>query len=199
MDTIFCLVWYGLNNPKMKTKTITLYEYSELSKEAKEKAHRHYVEQEFDDASLTVHLDNLVQELLEKHGIEVLSTADGKYDSKYAKLYYSLSHCQGDGIMFEGIFSFPTETEKEGGQWKKYQVKVKQSGHYSHSHSKTVEVEPENEAVEKEFEIVYQKICKELEQSGYAHIDDLQSEGYFEEECNANEWTFREDGTREDD
>lgn len=191
----FGVVLCGLNNVMIK-KTIELYEYSELKPEAKEKALKNYKENDFDEFSLRVHLDNEIEELLQKYGIVPIQDLKG-YETKYAKVYYSLSHCQGDGVMFEGVFSFPTETEKEGEQWKRYVVTVKQSGRYSHSNSKTVEVENDNEVVAKEFEQVYQKICKELEQSGYKHIEELQSEAYFIEECNANEWTFREDGTRE--
>lgn len=174
----------------MKTKTIKLYEYSELSKEAKKKALNYHNEYDFEEYGLAVHLDNYLSDLLEKYDIKPLNET-------YAKIYYSLSWSQGDGVMFEGVFDFPTETEKVGRQWKRYEVTVKQSGHYYHSNSKTIEVEPENETVEKEFDEVYQKICKELEKVGYEYIEDMQSEEYFIELCNANEWTFREDGTLE--
>lgn len=181
----------------MQQKTITLYEYSELSPEAKKRAHQHYVEQDFDGFALQVHLDNAIEPLLEQNGIVPVSTADKKHDSKYAKIYYSLSHSQGDGAMFEGTFS-----------WKSYTVNIKHSGRYYHSQSKTIEIEgtdgfghydeSEYEKLYAEFEAIYQTICKELEREGYACIEDEQSEAHFIEDCNANEWTFREDGTRED-
>ena len=96
--------------------------------------------------------------------------------------------------MFEGKFT-----------WGDYIVEVKHQGHYYHSYSKSVEMHKEidgreiepSEDEEKEFEETYQNICKELEKSGYAHIEDVQSEEYFIEECNANDWTFRENGTME--
>ncbi len=180
----------------MKTKTIALYEYSELSKEAKQKALNHYNENMFDDYELQVHLDMHLEELLLKYGIKPIRDIKG-YETKYAKLYYSLSNCQGDGVIFEGVFSFPTETEKIGRQWKRYEVRVRQTGRYYHSNSKTIDIEPENEVVEKEFEAVYQKIRKALEKEGYAYIAEMQSEAHFIEDCNNNEWTFREDGTLE--
>jgi len=175
----------------MKTKTITLYEYSELSPESKKRAHEHYINEDFDGYALQVYLDNAIEPLLEKYKIVPVSTADKKYASKYAKIYYSLAHRQGDGAMFEGTFT-----------WKKWTVNIKQSGHYYHSNSKVIELSNDNgdeptEADENAFEIIYQAICKELEREGYAQIEDLQSEAYFIEECNANEWTFREDGTLE--
>lgn len=186
-----------------KTKLIKLYEYSELSEKAQSKALRNFRENGFDDYSLQVDLDNELETLLAEHGIQAIRDLKG-YETKWGKLYYSLSNCQGDGVMFEGVFSFPTETEKEGGQWKRYEVTVKHSGHYYHSNSKTIEVQEDathtnSEAVEKEFEAVYQKICDQLEKRGYEIIDDMQSEAYFIEQCNANEYTFREDGTMEND
>ena len=184
----------------MKTKTINIYEYNELSEKAKEKALNAWRE-DFDSYALQVCLDNNIEELLAKHGIRVLRDLKG-YESKYAKVYFSLSNCQGDGVMFEGVFSFPVSSEKVGGQWKRYEVKVKHSGRYYHSNSKDVEIVGDNEVeageeVYKEFEQVYQIICKELEKAGYEFIDDMQSEEAFEEACNANEYTFREDGTME--
>lgn len=176
----------------MKTKTIKLYEYAELTPEAKEKALAHYREHNFDSYGLQVHLDNEIEVLLEKHGIVPVSTADKKCDSKYAKIYFSLAHCQGDGVMFENTFT-----------WKKWTVNIKQSGHYYHSYSKVIELSNDNgdeptEAEEGAFEAIYQEICKALEKAGYSYIEDMESEAHFIEECNNNEWTFREDGTRED-
>lgn len=177
----------------MKTKTINLYEYGELSPEAQKIALEHYREHDFDTYGLQVHLDNEIEALLKNSGIVPVSTADRKYDSKYAKIYFSLSHSQGDGVMFEGTFT-----------WKAWTVNIKQSGRYYHSNSKDIELyfndEPaENEHAKKDFETIYQSICKSLETKGYAYIEDMESEEHFIEECNANEWTFREDGTREEE
>lgn len=172
----------------MKTKTINLFEYSELSPEAKKKALEHFREHDFDEYYLKVGLDNEVSDLLEEHKIKPI-------DGTYAKLYYSLSHSQGDGLMFEGVFD-----------WKKYHITIKHSGHYYHSYSKTLEItyidkeENEQDADEgtyAEFEKIYQTICKTLEKHGYEVIEDMQSEDYFIEQCNNYEYTFREDGTRE--
>lgn len=183
----------------MKTKTITLYEYSELSKNAQERAHRNYVNEGFDEYALMVALDNRAQELLEKNHITPLTDAKG-YETKYAKLYYSLSNSQGDGLMFEGTFL----VDMGGGR--KYHAHVRQSGHYSHKFSRVIDWREEDgsDADEetkdyKEFVRTYESICDELEKLGYEEIESLQSEDYFIEECNSNEWTFRKDGTREDE
>lgn len=173
----------------MKKKTINLYEYAELSPKAKEKALEKWREM-FDSDGLRVHLDNHIEELLAKNGIKPVSDLKG-YATKYAKIYFSLAHCQGDGVMFEGVF-----------KWKGYSVTIKQSGRYYHSRSKTVDMEtakgtPASEGTLERFEAIYQKICKELEREGYDEIENMESEAAFIEECNANEWTFRADGTLE--
>lgn len=173
----------------MKETTLNLYEYSELSPEAKEKALQHYKSEYFDHSYLHIQLDQYIEPLLEKNGITPVSTADKRYQSKYATLYFSLSHSQGDGVMFEGTFT-----------WKKWTVNIQQRGMYYHSHAKVIELTNDNGDIPSEkdmatFEAIYQSICKELEREGYSVTEDLESEAFFIEECNANEWTFEKDGT----
>jgi hypothetical protein len=177
----------------MKEKTIKLYEYRELSPKAKEKALDDFRNNNFDSYGLQADLDNYLEELLTEYHIVPVADLKG-YPSKYAKIYYSLSHSQGDGVMFEGVF-----------EWKGQLITIKQSGRYYHSLSKDItwndfvgeDKEAEEEKLAKEFEGIYQDICKKLEKAGYAGIEDMESEAYFIETCNANEWTFREDGTLE--
>ena len=143
----------------MKTKTISLYEYSELEPKAKEKALDNYRNDSFDTYALQVHLDNEIEPLLEKHGIKPVQCIKG-YETTHAKIYFSLAHCQGDGVMFENTFD-----------WKQYRVYIRQSGHYYHSHSAQIEIQEadnlgfhmddEHEDV-KAFDEIYQSICKEL-------------------------------------
>lgn len=166
----------------MKTKTINLYEYSELSDLAKKKALYDWNETN-DDPYMQPHMINLLKEKLDERGI--------KYDTDSINVYYSLSYCQGDGFMFEGIL-----------QWKGTEVHIKHQGHYYHSNSKQVswydkegnECDPAREA---SFEKMYQEVCKEMEDRGYEHIEWITSAEVFEETCYANEWTFREDGKME--
>lgn len=175
----------------MKIKSLPLYEYAELSPEAKQKALNYHRKHGFDSYGLQVYLDEAIQPLLKKHGIVPLSTADQKYETKYAKIYYSLSNSQGDGVMFEGTFT-----------WRDWVVNIRHHGHYYHSYSKMITIENDeglepSDEDESAFETIYQAICKELEKTGYAYIEDMESEEYFIEECNANEYLFRKDGTRE--
>lgn len=186
-----CLGLIKKDRKTMKTKTITLYEYSELSEKSKEKALEYYRENMFDHYGLQVEMDNAIEPLLEMHGIKPVATADRKYPSSFAKIYYSLSNSQGDGAMFEGTFEWNTGTRT-------ITVNVKQSGRYYHSHSKEVDMPEASEAECARFEKIYQSICEELERVGYAYIEDVQSEAHFIEDCNVFEWLFREDGTRED-
>lgn len=169
----------------MKTKTITLYDYSELSPAAKEKALQQWNEYN-DDPFMQSHMINLLKEELEERGIQ--------YDIDSIDVRYSLSHCQGDGFMFEGHLT-----------WNGYTVKIKHQGHYYHSYSKSVEMYKVHDGQEIEpteedaaaFEEVYQEICTKMEQTGYNHIEYITSEESFIEACDANGYTFRENGIME--
>ena len=55
----------------------------------------------------------------------------------------------------------------------------------------------ENEKDEQEFEELYQDICKKMERAGYEHIEWCTSEEVFIESCEANGYTFRENGEME--
>lgn len=169
---------------KIKNTTIAVYEYSELSNKAKERALSDWNEYN-DDPLMQSHMINLLKEKLEERGI--------KYDTDSIDVFYSLSNSQGDGFMFEGELT-----------WKKYTLYIKHQGHYSHSNSKSIEMqetdnlgfdiegyEPKDEA---EFEEVYQSICAEMEQIGYDEIEYQQSAESFEQACDANEYTFEIDG-----
>lgn len=170
----------------MKTKIIKLYEYSELKPKAQKKALNDWNENSIEEYVLQVDLDNYLSDLMEDNKIK-------RAGSDYPKIWYSLGYSQGDGAMFEGTF-----------QWKGYTINVKQSGHYYHAYSKDIEMTTDKKAgvsiqTSKKFEDVYIKICKALERRGYEIIEDMQSEAYFIEQCNANEYTFREDGTMENE
>lgn len=164
----------------MQQKTINLYEYSELSPEAKKKALDYHQQHGFDDYGLQVCLDNEIETLLEEAGITPVAP------TQHPKLYYSLANCQGDGVMFEGNF-----------EWNNIPVTIKQYGRYYHAYSKEVDMPEASEKERDSFEDVYVTICKKLEKLGYQYIEDVESESYFIEECNANEYLFLEDGTRD--
>lgn len=168
----------------MKTKTITLYNYEELSKEAQERAREDYnTINEY--PSLSNDMRERLSTLLDDNGIESQSQAN---------VLYSLSYCQGDGAMFEGTFI-----------WKGYSVTVEQSGHYYHFNSKIItwndfvgeEQETKENKIAEDFDVIYIKICKELAQYGYEIIKYEDSEESFIDTCEANGYTFLENGKME--
>lgn len=185
----------------MTTKTINLYTLDELPKEAKEKAHSEWVENN-GYYFLSDYLNERLHELLDENNIKDTNDTS-KPGTTPTPVHYSLSHCQGDGAMFQGVF-----------EWNGYEVRIKQSGFYYHSNSKNIEIiksdavgvsiasELDNEASEdvyRDFDIIYQKICKKLERYGYGFIEYEDSFECFEEVCNANNYTFTEDGTMENE
>tara|TARA_R110000868_G_C10821175_1_gene758643 strand:- start:590 stop:1126 length:537 start_codon:yes stop_codon:yes gene_type:complete len=168
---------------KTITKEYKLYTFDELSQEAKDKAREDF-NHDNDYPFLADNMAEKLHELLVENKIKDENDTS-KADTKPTQVLYSLGYSQGDGAMFEGTF-----------YWKGYTVKIKHSGNYSHSNSKNMDIDytdcDENapqEAYDK-FEAIYQKICKELEQYGYNQIEYEDSEEYFAETCEANEYTF---------
>ena len=164
----------------MKTKTINLYQYTELSKESKETALA-YFRGTNDYYFLSEDLNENLQELLKDNGIKEIDKA---------QVLYSLSYCQGDGCMFEGIFT-----------WKSYTVTINHSGRYYHSNSKNIEIEfsdkPDKDITKKvydAFNVIYENICNKLEQNGYAYIEYEDSEESILENMEANDYYFTEQG-----
>lgn len=162
----------------MKTKTITLYEYSELSDKAKEYARAKWNEYN-DDPMMQSHMINVLKEKLEERGII--------YDVDSMDVRYSLSSCQGDGFMFIGKV-----------MWRDVEITITHGDpHYYHMYTARFEYEDLTDEEFGQFKVVYEAICKEMEYIGYDEIEYQQSEESFEQACEANEYTFREDGTME--
>jgi hypothetical protein len=165
---------------KIITKTYEVYEYAELTSEAKHKALNAWNENK-DISFIQSMLNDECGQLLKKAGIACTSN--------HPICLYSLSSCQGDGLMFEGTF-----------KWKDYGVTIKHTGRYYHSGCKNMDMENTKEETldyEKpfrEFNDIYVKICNKLEKLGYTLIEDEMSEAHFIDDCNANEWTFTSDG-----
>lgn len=164
----------------MKTKTIQLFSYEELSQEAKNKARSKWNETN-DNPLMQSHMINMLKEKLEERGIT--------YDTGSIDVRYSLGYNQGDGFMFEGIFT-----------WKGKQIIIKHDAS-RYYHSKTADFDYDDRELNYvelgQFKTVYESICKEMEQLGYDEIEYQQSEEVFAQECEANDYTFREDGTME--
>ncbi len=167
----------------MKTiiKQYNLYNFNELSEKAKQKAR-----ETFNDATSEYpFLKGLLQEEL-----STLLKENNMTETGETKLYYSLSNCQGDGVCFIGSFI-----------WKDYTITITHSGNYYHENSKTFSMNRNNNLNEiddseyESFDAVYVSICKKLEEMGYEEIEYQTSEESFANTCEANEYTFLDDGT----
>ena len=163
----------------MITKQINLYEFKELDPKIQEKVLNKFREvEEFNYLS-----DTLTDYLTEK-----LKTAGYEFDWKNIKLYYSLSYCQGDGLMFEG------KLFKEG-----LTYVIKHSGNYYHSNSKDIDcLNEEGEFLDyTAFNEFYVNLCKETAKYGYDLMEEDLKDENIKEMIEANEYYFREDGTLE--
>lgn len=166
----------------MKTisKEYVLYTYDELSEEAKAKALRDYAE-DVDYPFLQADLREYLHEEL---------TAKGYTHGDITPLY-SLSYCQGDGLMFTG-----TVTETKTGNI----FEIEHNGHYYHERSTSIFGTDKNgnglddKLVKDWEETFYIPLCKEIRDRGYREIEYQQSEENFIESCEANEYTFLADG-----
>lgn len=191
----------------MKTIEIKLYSYEELSNEAKQKVLSNWNE---NNELLYGFKDYCEEVLIEEGFIE-------------PKVSYSLSWCQGGGLCFsarkynglEKIFNAILGPGKE--KTAKLltdnctQIFKGNTGHYCFAHKSDVDLYIENytssinttntdrldeiisEALN-ELETIYLDICKKLENLGYLQIEYEQSEEAFIENCEANDYTFEENG-----
>jgi hypothetical protein len=152
-----------------------VYSYKELCPVAKNRALYNY-RKHIDSDDLKNELMAELKGLLELCGLRQLRPIE---------IFYSLSHCQGDGLCFIGSFEFNN-----------YEVLVEHhNNHYCHSNSVTITITDKdacNDAPEKtydEFKTTYEKLCSHLEKRGYEIIDQ-------EDESNLEGLEFYEDGGR---
>lgn len=167
-----------LTEMDMKTVSLTLYNYEELSEEAKKKAHSKWNEND-DMPFLSDCMKEKACDLITEAGMTV----------EDMKVFYCLSWSQGDGAMIEGLFT-----------WEGNEYRVKHTGHYYHERSTIIDAISEDEdgnttGDEKAFEEAYIPVCTALARFGYDYIEAEQSEQSFIDACEANEYTFEEDGT----
>lgn len=166
---------------KTITKTIDVYEFDELSQEAKDRARKDYNDDTCDYPFLTDDLREYIHEELKERGYTVEGISTSANPS--IRPYYSLSYCQGDGLMFEA-----TLTDKDGNTYE-----IKHAGHYYHEFSKDITAtDKDGEEIDpKRFdEEVYIPICQKVAQRGYDEIAYQESEEYFAETCEANGYNF---------
>lgn len=160
----------------MINKTSTLYSFDELSKEVQAKVLQNFRNDD-ECEYLPSDMQYKIEELLKENSI----TGD-------ARVFCSLSYCQGDGAMFEGYFN-----------WRGYNVKIKQSGKYYHYNSKDITITDDNDndidgQIYEDFNTLYVSICKELERYGYDCIDSHNSDENITDIIQANDYLFNDKG-----
>lgn len=175
----------------MKTKTINLYEYSELSPEAQKKALDQWNETN-DNPFMQWLMINELKVELDQRGIA--------YDEDSIDVWYSLSYCQGDGFMFVGtLYPFGNRViiKHNNGRYYDYNTALFNYDTDEAQASLTDFSETMTEAEQKAFEEEYRAICKKMEQIGYDEIEYQQSEECFLSACEVNGFTFRANGEME--
>ena len=165
-------------------KTYTVYEFSELSDQAKEKAFNWLCGDVVNDR-FTFFKEDCYNILDEVYGIKV------------SRLHYSFSNSQGDGLSFDcdnlisgKVLNLITASDKVSQATKDniiklqdaLQVKTSNESRYTYHHRNQVNVYLSNDYdglvpdfimddVRKAFEDVYIKIAKELEDNGHQYND----------------------------
>jgi hypothetical protein len=166
---------------RTETRQHNVYKFDELKKETQEKVINRFREQneiEFLEESLT---DYMFQ-LLEEHNLKPLNDD--------AKLYYSLTYCQGDGVCFVGRFNSPLN----------YLIVINHKGNYYHKRSVEISImdetgeELQDEKVFNIFKNLYEEICDKIEKQGYAIIENENSEETIKENIELNDYEFLENG-----
>lgn len=199
----------------MRTQTIAIYQFSELSESAKETARQWYRENALDFEWW----DCLVEDwknLADLIGIEI------------DKIYFSGFCSQGDGACFEGAYSYRQgwrkalkrelgdcplrdELESYGERLQALQkpyfygvsASVKHSGFYMHSGCTSISVDPGEHPtgywdditdLEDDVTQVLREFMDEIYQALEREFDYLNADNQVEEAIAANEWEFTENG-----
>ena len=179
----------------MKTITLDLYSFPELSEEVQKK-----VLAKLSDVN-TDHdwWDPIVEGWKEKLNELGYQNAD---------IAFSGFSSQGDGASFTADLDLskfkPRFMEATQLDFSLVSGLVRRlSSHYSHAQTCTVELAPDNDDVnadlvsmlEASIEKERERLCKELYRSLEKYYDELTTDEAIKETIEANEWTFEKDGT----
>lgn len=182
----------------MKTKTVNVYTYSELSEASKDKVKQWY--------------NSDIQDLTETLTYDLHEI----YAFPHAELSYSLSNCQGDGVSFIGTWE---DEEFHAILIDAYNGSIPEDVHsllsqltlditrcdsrYCHEHTVSIELidsqdDENNLGIIAEAEQIIDEyricICKQLEDTGYTEIEDRNSDDFMIDACEANDYEFYENG-----
>lgn len=201
-------------------KTITLYQYHELSDEAKERAKQWWAEC-WDPSDYESTIDDF-HTICDKLGIslkmEPVKLMGGGTRMEPA-VQYSVGYCQSDYAAFEGFYSYakggaaavkdyaPTDTtlhaiaDRLTAEQKANGYRLSATITYHHYYGLQVDVtkgdseEYHDEAALKE---IFRDLCQWLYYRLREEDEYRMSDEAVEDAMSANEYTFREDGKRED-
>lgn len=201
------------------TKEIKVFTYSELSKEAKEKAKQWYLNDDYRWQELTDDFENDLSNI---------------FPDSNLKVQWSLNSCQGDGVNVYGsvnlndLFTLPENapsfnwingylTEKEIRTLRFYmkeykeEVEIPVNRRYYYCMANDIDLaedfqyELENmgirdikievlEKAERFVSQIFSQLCMEYEKRGYEYLYEISDED-MEVNCEANDWCFLEDGS----
>lgn len=200
---------YGQNKERsnMRTETIKIFKFEELSKEAQRKAieqHKEWKNQDY--WMLDLWHDCIKEELKEK----------GWHD---VELQYSLSCCQGDGLSFSGVLDIKYFLDniysKNLSNYKKWAINEYiytvhsegNKGHYCYASKSDIDyIENYQDGIQRnridnlwqdileEIKEYYYSLCKEYEKQGYNEIDYQLSDECIIRDIQANEYEFLKNG-----
>lgn len=195
----------------MKVITKTVYNFSELSESAKENATHHYNENLLDSDDVT---EQLEQDLF------AVGTEDYEYCFPGAKISWSLSYCQGDGVSFTGQWQGKNlESIVKKAYSNAVPLKVLRvlpyltltlqriSNRYSHPYTVECCIDSDRNYSDRMWKLMLEvqskidsyrlSVCKKLENYGYSEIEYQSSEEHLSDFFNANDYYFDEYGNIE--
>jgi hypothetical protein len=100
----------------MRTKTITLYKFNELSDAAKEKARDWYRQFVFADNNDWDHVIDDANDIAKIFGLDISkrrATTMGGSIVEHPAIYFQLSYSQSDGASYDGTYSYKSGSVKE--------------------------------------------------------------------------------------
>lgn len=192
----------------MLEKTIKVYKFEELSKDAQDKVMQIFSENHSD--FLTEDLDgNFKYQLKENYPF-----------FENPKFKWSLSYYQGDGLSFScdiNLSKYLDIYHPKMPKYKKwglceavYNLKSKgNTGNYYYFSERGIDYKYNYQDHERkhlydllenivnEIRVKYIEVCKDFEKEGYDSYEYIGTKEYAIDECEANEYTFRENGDME--
>ncbi|MHB8362437.1 MAG: hypothetical protein ACYDBX_02355 [Patescibacteria group bacterium] len=156
----------------MRTISVNIYKFNELSDEVKQKVIDKWYENE-DYPHISSDLTESIKAQLEHHNINYQNL----------EVLYSLSYSQGDGLCFVGNFTY-----------KDIDYTIIPNNRYFYAKSVHIVNESDYTDFDTEFGQLYLQICKETEKEGYGILDYRMNFDEFNELCEANNYEFYEDG-----